>query len=72
MMKKVKKKPTVPKFIFHTDELLRKHRLLVKQQGWGKNAKMSLVDWKTYKPASAARQKRFWKEWDSENLFEPK
>ncbi len=41
--------------IYHTDHLLRKHHLLVKQVGWGETAEMSVVDWETYRPASEER-----------------
>ena len=39
----------------HTSSLLRKHRLLVLQEGWGDDATFTLVDWVTHKPASKKR-----------------
>jgi hypothetical protein len=39
----------------HTSSLLRKHQLLVLQEGWGDEATFSYVDWITHKPASRKR-----------------
>ena len=47
---------------WHTDSLLRKHQLLVRQVGDGNSAKFTLVDWRTLKPASAERIAAFQKE----------
>ena len=41
--------------IYHTDELLRAHELLVRQHG----DTFTLVDWLTYRPADAKRVAAF-------------
>lgn len=45
--------------IFHTDELLRRHRLLVRQTGFGKKAVYDLVDWQTHRRVSRKREDAF-------------
>jgi hypothetical protein len=49
----------IPEKIFHTDELLRKHGMLVRQTGWDDGAKFAYVDWQTHKPVSKARRDAF-------------
>lgn len=49
----------VPKAIYHTDKILRQHQLVVKQEGWGLEAKFSLVDWESHRPASKARIEKY-------------
>jgi hypothetical protein len=46
----------------HTSSLLRKHHLLVLQEGWGDDAMFTLIDWMTYRPASKKRIAAFEKE----------
>ena len=43
------------KRIYHTDELLRKHRLVIDDNGETRR----LVDWQTHRPASASRVKQY-------------
>jgi hypothetical protein len=45
--------------LFHTDQLLAAHGLLVKQTGWGDKAKLEYVDLETKEKASLARVKAF-------------
>jgi hypothetical protein len=51
-----------PDRICHTSSLLRKHHLVVTQEGWGETAKFGYVDWQTYRPASKKRIVAFEKE----------
>lgn len=44
---------------YHTDSLLRKHQLLIRQTG---NDKFDLVDWLTYRPVSEKRAAAYLKE----------
>ena len=41
--------------VLHTSSLLRKHQLLVLQQGSGDRAKFSYVDWVSNRPAGKKR-----------------
>lgn len=52
-------KPLVPQSILHTDKTLRKHKLLVKQTGFGRASTFVVIDWKTHRPASAKRVSAF-------------
>jgi hypothetical protein len=45
--------------LFHTSEVLRKHQLLVKQEGFGEDCKLSIVDWETREPASEERENKY-------------
>ena len=43
----------------HTSPLLRKHGMLVRQTGWGDDAKFAYVDWQTYRRVSKVRREAF-------------
>jgi hypothetical protein len=46
----------------HTSSLLRKHRLVLIQNGEGAKATFNLVDWMSHRPASAKRESAFLEE----------
>lgn len=51
---------TVTNFtLYHTSETLRAHRLLLKQVTRKGRTTLTIVDWKTYRPASKARINRW-------------
>ena len=47
---------------YHTNEILRKHQLLMAQYGGKNDASFELVDWQTHKKASTDREDEFFEE----------
>lgn len=48
--------------VMHTSSLLRKHQMLVLQEGSGKTARFTYIDWMTFRPAGRKRIAAFEKE----------
>jgi hypothetical protein len=46
--------------LFHTDSVLRKHQLLVRQEIRSGGDRFVLVDWETREPVSKSREEKYW------------